>query len=44
MDKQAVLLRAIREILINAIIALEDYLEIPLDRSALFKRREKVRA
>lgn len=43
MDKQRLLLEAIRKIAIDVIIAIEDYLGIEYNRSALAKRREKVK-
>jgi len=42
-DKQESLLKAFREIAILVISAIEDYLSTPYDKSALAKRREKVK-
>lgn len=41
--KKRVLLAALREATIIVLAAIEDYLDVPLDRSALSKRRSKVR-
>lgn len=38
-----VLLTALREAAVIVVAAIEDYLDVPLDRSALSKRRLKVK-
>lgn len=43
MEKTAHLLTMMREIAIMIVAAIEDYLDTPYDRSALAKRRARVR-
>ena len=43
MDKLIVLLTAAREMAIMIVASIEDYLDVPYDRSALAKRRVKPR-
>lgn len=43
MDRLTILLTSAREVAIMIISMIEDYLNVPYDRSALAKRRAKVR-
>lgn len=41
-SKLRMFLVAIRKLLIELLATLEDYLDVPYDRSGLYKRRQKV--